>query len=208
MEDELTPTSAPVVTAYVDPSCPFAWITSRWLMEVAKMRPLALRFEVMSLAVINEHRDLEPWYREFNDRAWGPARVCVAAAAQHGSAALARLYPALGRRIHDAGDKDFDTVVPLALAEAGLPADLADAAHRSDVDPQMRASTARAQHLVGEDLGTPTIVVDDVAFFGPVLTSIPRGEEAVRVFDGARLLAGCRAFSELKRARSDGLTFA
>ncbi|MCG5449535.1 disulfide bond formation protein DsbA [Micromonospora sp. NBC_00821] len=177
-------------------------------MEVAKMRPLTLRFEVMSLAVINEHRDLEPWYREFNDRAWGPARVCVAAAAQHGSAALARLYPALGRRIHDADDKDFDTVVPLALVEAGLPADLADAAHRSDLDPQMRASTAHAQQLVGEDLGTPTVVVDDVAFFGPVLTSIPRGEEAIRVFDGARLLAGCRAFSELKRARSDGLTFA
>nr|WP_208641428.1 disulfide bond formation protein DsbA [Micromonospora arborensis] len=162
----------------------------------------------MSLAVINEHRDLEPWHREFNDRAWGPARVCVAAAAQHGPAALARLYPALGRRIHDDGDKDFDTVVPQALAEAGLPVDLADAAHRSDVDPQMRASTARAQQLVGEDLGTPTVVVDDVAFFGPVLTSIPRGEEALRVFDGARLLAGCRSFSELKRARSGGLTFA
>lgn len=118
------------------------------------MRPIALRFEVMSLAVLNEHRELEPWYREFNDRAWGPARVCVAATEQHGPAALARLYPALGRRIHDDGDKDFDTVIPAALAEAGLPLDLADAAHRSDVDPQMRASTARAQQLVGEDLGT------------------------------------------------------
>ncbi|MEV1320128.1 DsbA family protein [Micromonospora arborensis] len=208
MEDNSFRTSAPIVTAYVDPSCPFAWITSRWLLEVAHLRPLDLRFEVMSLAVLNEHRDLEPWYREFNDRAWGPARVCVAAAAQHGPAALARLYPALGRRIHDDGDTNFDTVVPQALAEAGLPADLADAARRSDVDPQMRASTARAQQLVGEDLGTPTVVVDDVAFFGPVLTSIPRGEEALRVFDGARLLAGCRSFSELKRARSGGLTFA
>ncbi|MEU5872744.1 disulfide bond formation protein DsbA [Glycomyces sp. NPDC047369] len=204
----MTSTSAPVATTYVDPSCPFAWITSRWLMEVAKMRPLTLRFEVMSLSVINEHRDLEPWYREFNDRAWEPARVCVAAAEQHGAAALALLYPALGRRIHDGGDKDFDTVVPQALAEAGLPADLADAARRSDLDPHLRASTARAQQLVGEDLGTPTVVIDDVAFFGPVLTSIPRGEEAVRVFDGARLLAGCRSFSELKRARTGDLTFA
>ncbi|MFB9234478.1 disulfide bond formation protein DsbA [Plantactinospora siamensis] len=208
MEDKLTAAPTPLVTAYVDPSCPFAWITSRWLMEVARLRPITLRYEVLSLAVINEHRELEPWYRAFNDRAWGPARVCVAAASQHGPAALARLYPALGRRIHDGGNKDFDVVIPAALAEAGLPADLADAAHRSDVDPEMRASTARAQQLVGEELGTPTIVVDDVAFFGPVLTSIPRGAEALRVFDGARLLAGCRAFSELKRARGGDLSFA
>jgi hypothetical protein len=208
MEDNVIHAPAAMVTAYVDPSCPFAWITSRWLMEVTRMRPIALQFEVMSLAVINEHRDLEPWYREFNDRAWGPARVCTAATAQHGPAALARLYPALGRRIHDEGNKDFDAVIPAALAEAGLPVDLAEFADRGDVDPQMRESTARAQQLVGEDLGTPTIVVDDVAFFGPIFTSIPRGEEALRVFDGARLLAGCRAFSELKRVRADGLSFA
>ncbi|MFI7282885.1 disulfide bond formation protein DsbA [Micromonospora chersina] len=208
MEDSFERTSVPLVTAYVDPSCPFAWITSRWLMEVGRLRPIDLRFEVMSLAVLNEGRELEPWYRAFNDRAWGPARVCVATAVHHGPAALTRLYPALGRRIHDEGDKDFATVVPAALAEAGLPADLADAAHRSDLDPQMRAGTAKARQLVGEDLGTPTVVVDGVAFFGPVLTSIPRNEEALRVFDGARLLAGCRAFSELKRARADGLSFA
>jgi hypothetical protein len=208
MEDNFADVPAVTVTAYVDPSCPFAWITSRWLLEVARLRPITLRFEVMSLAVLNEHRDLEPWYREFNDRAWGPARVCTAAAAHHGPAALACLYPALGRRIHDQGDKDFDGVIPAALAEAGLPADLAEVADRSDVDHQMRASTARAQQLVGEDLGTPTIVFDEVAFFGPVLTSIPRGDEALRVFDGARLLAGCRAFSELKRVRADDLSFA
>ncbi|WP_435206837.1 mycothiol-dependent nitroreductase Rv2466c family protein [Micromonospora sp. bgisy143] len=207
MEDKSSQAPTPEVTAYVDPSCPFAWITSRWLMEVARMRSIALRFEVMSLAVVNEHRDLEPWYREFNDRAWGPARVCTAAVTRHGSAALARLYPALGRRIHDEGDKDFDTVIPAALDEVGLPADLAEVARGSDVDEQMRASTARAQQLVGEDLGTPTIVVDGVAFFGPVLSSIPRGEDALRVFDGARLLAGCPAFSELKRARTDALSF-
>lgn len=208
MEGSFAHAPAAEVTAYVDPSCPFAWITSRWLMEVARMRPIALQFDVMSLAVINEHRDLEPWYREFNDRAWGPARVCTAATAQHGSAVLARLYPALGRRIHDEGNEDFDAVIPAALAEAGLPVAIAEFAGRSDVDHQMRASTARAQQLVGEDLGTPTIVVDDVAFFGPVLTSIPRGEEALRVFEGARLLAGCRAFSELKRVRPDDLNFA
>ncbi|MET8232753.1 disulfide bond formation protein DsbA [Micromonospora sp. NPDC005298] len=206
MEDKLE--RAVPVTAYVDPSCPFAWITSRWLVEVARMRPVDLRFEVMSLAVINENRELEPWYREFNDRAWGPARVCTAVSAEHGPTALASLYEALGRRIHTEGDKDFDAVVPAALAEASLPADLAGVARRSDVDARMRASTARAQRLVGEDLGTPTVVVDGVAFFGPVLSSIPRGEEALRVFEGARLLAACGAFSELKRVRADSLSFA
>lgn len=177
-------------------------------MEVARLRPLTLRFDVMSLSVINEHRELEPWYREFNDRAWGPARVCAAAVARHGHDALGALYPALGRRIHDEGDKDFDTVIPAALAEAGLPADLAEVGRRTDVDEHMRASTARARHLVGEDLGVPTVVIDDVAFFGPVLSAIPRGDEALRVFDGARLLAGCRAFTELKRARIGDLSFA
>ncbi|NJC73531.1 DsbA family protein [Planosporangium thailandense] len=208
MEDTLVGPPHPTVTAFVDPSCPFAWITSRWLMEVARLRPITLRFEVMSLAVINEHRELEPWYREFNDRAWGPARVCAAAVARHGHEALTTLYPALGRRIHDEGDKDFDSVIPAALAEAGLPGDLSQVAHTTDADDHMRASTARARQLVGEDLGVPTVVVDDVAFFGPVLSRIPRGDEALRVFEGARLLAGCRAFTELKRARTDDLSFA
>ena len=198
----------PRVTAYVDPSCPFAWITSRWLLEVARLRPIHLGFEVMSLSVINEHRSLEPWYREFNDRAWGPARVCAAAAQHHGSQVLTSLYPALGRRIHDQGNKDFDAVLTEALTEAGLPDHLAGYAGRPEADAWLRESTDRAQRLVGEDLGTPTIVVDDVAFFGPVLTSVPRGEDALRIFDGAALLAGCRAFTELKRARIDELSFA
>ena len=149
----------------MDPSCPFAWITARWLMEVARWRPITLRYEVMSLAVINEHRDLEPWYREFNDRAWGPARVCAAAVVHHGKRSLDTLYPALGRRIHNQGVKDFESVIPSALTEAGLPAGLADFARRSDVDEVLRASTARAQQLVGDDLGTPTIVIDEVAFY-------------------------------------------
>ena len=172
------------------------------------MRPITLRFEVMSLAVINEHRDLEPWYREFNDRAWGPAQGVYggsrAPRLRRPGTAVPGARPPDPRR----GRQGLRHRRPAALAEAGLPADLAGAAHRNDLDPQMRASTAHAQQLVGEDLGTPTVVVDDVAFFGPVLTSIPRGDEAVRVFDGARLLAGCGAFSELKRARADGLTFA
>lgn len=204
MEDK----SGPRVTAFVDPACPFAWITSRWLLEVARQRPVQLAFRVMSLSVINEHKDLEPWYREFNDRAWAPARVCSAAAESHGEAILHQLYPALGRRIHNRGDKNFARVIDAALAEVGLPAGLSAAAGGDQFDAAMRASTRQAQELVGEDLGTPTVQIDDAAFFGPVLTSVPRGQEALRIFDGARLLAGSSAVSEMKRARTAELSFA
>jgi hypothetical protein len=198
----------PRVTAFVDPACPFAWITSRWLMEVARQRPVQLGFRVMSLSVINEHKDLEPWYREFNDRAWAAARVCSAAAESHGEAILNELYPALGRRIHDRGETRLPRVIDAALAEVGLPAGLAAAAGDDQFDAAMRASTRRAQELVGEDLGTPTVQIDDAAFFGPVLTSVPRGAEALRIFEGARLLAGSGAVSEMKRARTAELSFA
>lgn len=195
------------VTAYVDPSCPFAWIAARWLLEVSELRPLDLHFELMSLSVVNEGRELEPWYRDFNDRAWGPARVCAAAVSVGGEVILDRLYPALGRRIHDQGVKDLARVLPEALAEAGLPTDLADRTGDTSLDDALRDATREAQELVGGALGTPIIRVDEGAFFGPVLSSVPRGEEALRILDGMRLLAGSQAFSELKRDRCGELSF-
>lgn len=201
MEDnDETPTR---IEMFFDPSCPFAWITSRWLLEVERHRPVDLSFAVMSLSILNDGRELEPWYREFNDRAWGPARVCVAAADRCGAHVLRDLYTALGQRIHVDRDKDFDTVIPSALAEVGLPADLAAEAHSGTVDAALRASHERGQAAVGEEAGTPLIVLDGTAVFGPVLTGIPLGADAVAVFDGLRLLIGSPHFSELKRTRSD-----
>lgn len=192
----------PVVDVYVDPLCPFAWVTSRWALEVAQVRDVDLTFKLMSLYLLNKDRDIPADYWARIERSRGIGRVAAAVQADHGPEAFSAFYTAAGTRIHNQRDKDFDAVAVAALAEAGLPAQLATAGASDSYDAALVASHEAGMKPVGDDVGTPTIHVDGVAFFGPVLTRIPRGEEAGALFDAAVVLARYPYFYEIKRSRT------
>ena len=204
-------TSAPDATQtadfWFDPLCPWAWMTSRWMLEVEQVRPVTTRWHVMSLAVLNEGNDVPEEYAEAMRLAWGPVRVCIAAAQDHGDEVLLPLYTALGNRIHLQDRKPDRILIEEALREAGLPVELAAAAESEAYDEALRASHQDGIDRVGQDVGTPVIEVEGTAFFGPVVTPTPKGDAAGRLWDGTLLVAATPGFYELKRSRDKGPDF-
>jgi hypothetical protein len=193
------------VQFWFDPVCPWAWITSRWILEVEKVRPIRPDWRIMSLAYLNitqhEGKDLSPEYLERMGRAWGPVRVCAAAAQHSGPEILGPLYTALGTRFHNEGRREDPGVLTEAVTEVGLPASIADAATSTEFDDVIRASHHEAFDEVGLDVGTPVVRIRGKALFGPVITPAPKGEAAGRLWDGLSLVAEADGFFELKRTR-------
>jgi len=187
---------------WFDPICPWAWMSSRWMLEVEQVRDVDVRWQVMSLSYLNERRDLPEDYRAKMAEAWGPVRVVIAAIETHGEDVTLPLYTALGERFHlQSRPKDRATIEE-ALAEVGLPVGLADAMTSSDYDEALKKSHHAGMDQVGFEVGTPVIAVGGVAFFGPVVSPAPRGEAAGRLWDGVLLVAGTDGFFELKRSRT------
>jgi hypothetical protein len=199
---------------WFDPMCPFAWITSRWILEVEKVRDIHVDWHVMSLYFLNKDREgLSEDYRKGIDRGLPLGRVLMATEQREGAGALLPLYTAFGSRLHQNRPEGEERpaidreLVEASLTEAGLPLDLADAMHDTSYDEALQKSHQGAIDLVGNEVGTPTIAFNGTAFFGPVISSIPRGEDAGRLWDGTIAVADFPYFYEIKRTRTHKLDF-
>ncbi|MEW1891432.1 DsbA family protein [Streptomyces sp. NPDC048567] len=215
MSDNSTATGRTPVDFWFDPLCPWAWMTSRWMLEVEKVRDVEVRWHVMSLAVLNEDRldELPAEYRDMlENKAWGPVRVVIAAQQLHGDEVVGPLYTALGTRFHNRGEGPTREAVENALKDVGLPVELAAHADSDTYDTELRASHKEGIEKVGQEVGTPVIAVpgadgEQIAFFGPVVTPAPKGEEAAKLWDGTLMVASIPGFYEIKRTRTQGPIF-
>jgi hypothetical protein len=187
---------------WFDPSCPWAWITSRWILEVQAQRDIEVKWNIFSLAVLNEGRELKPEYRERIDKTWGPVRVIAAAKKKNGYEVVLPLYTEIGTLFHPGAKPVAKETISEALQNQKLDPTLIDFYDTNDFDQDLRDSTKAGLDLVGDDVGTPIISIEGVAFFGPVLTPAPKGNEALKLWDGVVAAASLPGFFELKRTRT------
>ncbi|MFF6904622.1 DsbA family protein [Streptomyces sp. NPDC012389] len=216
MSENTTPANGKTPADFwFDPLCPWAWMTSRWILEVEKVRDIEVRWHVMSLAVLNEDKldELPQEYRDLlENKAWGPVRVVIAARQLHGDEVVGPLYTALGTRFHNKGEGPTREAIVGALKDVGLPEDLVEYADKDTYDTELRASHKEGIDKVGQEVGTPVVAVpgadgEQVAFFGPVVTPAPKGEDAAKLWDGTLLVASIPGFYEIKRTRTQGPIF-
>ncbi len=200
------------VDFYFDPACPWTWIVSRWVVEVAPARELNVRWRTFSLWHRNEwtSNKLSEEHCERLLAQYGGLRVIEAARAEHGDDAVARLYTELGARIHHDGDRLL-TGLGEAIAAAGLPSSIAAAANDESWDAVVDASTRDGTDLVGVDVGIPIVAVAPgsgrATFFGPVLSPAPTGAAALRLWDAFVALGEFDGLYEIKRSRAGGPEF-
>ncbi|CAL9569925.1 DsbA family protein [Streptomyces eurythermus] len=217
MSETATSSGKTPVDFWFDPLCPWAWMTSRWVLEVEKLRDIEVRWHVMSLAVLNEDKldELPAEYRELlTTKAWPAVRVVTAAWQKHGEDVVGPLYTALGTRIHNNDEGATLEAIAGALADVGLPAELIEYAGQDDFEfeAELRASHKEGIEKVGQEVGTPVIALpgpdgEQIAFFGPVVTPAPKGEQAARLWDGTVAVASVPGFYEIKRTRTKGPDF-
>lgn len=192
---------------WFDPLCPWAWMTSRWILEVEKVRDVEIEWNLFSLAHLNRDKDVPAEYKEKLIRSWHCTRVIAAAQKEKGAAITLPLYTAISSRIHLKKMEVGEELFREALAEVGLSPDLSSAMNDSSFDATIIESHERGLKMVGNDVGTPIISVGDVAFFGPVISPAPRGEEAGKLWDGVIGVASYKGFFEIKRSRNVGPIF-
>lgn len=196
------------VKLWFDVSCPFAWKTSRWIKEVEKHRDIELEFVPMSLAILNDGADIPADYAEKMKANWGPARVFARVKSEQPEK-IDELYTAMGTLVHEEGveKKDgfgaYDETIKKALEQVGLDAAYFEVANSEDADDELKKYHQSSVEAVGEPSGTPIVQFGDFAFFGPVITRYPEGEESGKLFDAVYEMGANPYFFELKRPRTE-----
>ena len=189
------------VDFWFDPACPYAWMTSRWMLEVEKVRDVKTTFHVMSLSVLNDGRDLPEGYREHMDNAWVGARAALAVEQKYGADGLREFYTAVGTRFHPGGEAQSPETIGKALEDCGFDASIVELAKTDELDDDLRRSHHEGMDPVGDEVGTPVVRINGMSLFGPVITPAPKGEEAGDLFDGVVKVTAYPGFFELKRSR-------